>query len=118
MRDLLDLTHEHDLPPKWDGHPVQWSTWERDSVFICPPPKPEPCPACGRTGTPFVATRTVAVQGVAHIFGRRSGRTVTPLTLRLRATRCPHCRFDQVWDGERLWDLDYTDYGDEGSTCD
>ena len=48
----LDLwPREHDLPPRWDGLPVQWGDWsDTADVIICPPPRrPERCDHCGVT---------------------------------------------------------------------
>lgn len=47
---------EHDLPPRWDGLPVQWGDWQDSpEVFICPPPKKDAeCGSCGSTRAPLL----------------------------------------------------------------
>lgn len=134
MTDLLTLAREFDLPPRWDGLlVVQWTPWEArpDTVFICPPPKTRPCcPACG-SPEPNVSCRGMVALSSLVTRERwereeenrtRLGRLAhkrKPLALwRLYAYRCQDCRHDQVWDmltGE-WWNLDHTDYSDEGST--
>ena len=48
----LDLwPREHDLPPRWDGLPVEWGDWsDTAAVIICPPTRhPDRCDHCGTT---------------------------------------------------------------------
>ena len=94
----------HDLPPKWDGRPVEWEPeWQRDNLFICPPTAAPPCPGCGR-----VADRS-----------HRTGTVTTDVGFRWRLTayRCVHCGHDEVHDHatDTTWGLDTSDYGDAGS---
>lgn len=118
--DLFAATREHDLPPKWDGCPVEWGPWrEAPPVLICPPPKGHgTCPECGSTATRMTAT------GLRHIaYGDNVVRVGTgrlqprEMTASLSAVRCPDCMHDIVVDlwTDSVWDLDPTDYEDEGS---
>lgn len=100
----LDL-RAHDLPPYWDGHPIEWGeTWSRVPPFICPPPKPDPCSACG------------LIRPMATKMGRiraRAGERWKALAV----FRCTACGADHVIDphtGE-AWDLGLEDYGPRGS---
>ena len=34
----LSLWARNDLPPKWVGRRVDWSEWNTDPIFVCPPP--------------------------------------------------------------------------------
>lgn len=120
--DLFAHAREHDLPPKWDGHPVEWEGWRHlDSPIICPPPKDlGTCARCGSL-TPLlhnVGMRRIAYDdnvirvGVARQLPRETKAALTAL-------RCPDCLHDTVvdlWLGE-VWDLDPTDYGDQGSNA-
>lgn len=118
----------HDLPPRWDGRRVEWGQWDTTRVIICPPPKPEPCHVCGSTEQP--ATCRGAVRSApGEVVPIRRPRSYTDalenqraeqrgvVLLTLVATRCPDCLTDQVWEPrtDAWWDLDDSDYGDEGS---
>ncbi|ORW08081.1 MULTISPECIES: hypothetical protein [Mycolicibacter] len=117
----LDLwPREHDLPPRWDGLAVQWGDWRPPlEVFVCPPPRaPQCCTRCGDTRPPAMnvgriwtdpATAPPAISRARLLAGRQLVGVMT-------AFRCPHCGHDTVLgpDGE-LWDLDATDYTDDGS---
>lgn len=116
MSDLLTFTRKHDLPPKWDGRRVEWSAfeWSHDAmgggqVFICPPPaEPDACSACGGTKPTITATGTVhPLPGDGHDWPVKQ----------LVVWRCMDCRHDVVYDMARgaTYDLDETDYGDDGS---
>ncbi len=102
----------NDLPTKWDGVPVTWGGWEDQPwttlVFHV---KQTPCGKCGSLAQPKLnkglALRDSRVDALVRCF-------------RLFAYRCPDCHHDQVYemtpgDEDRLWDLDETDYGSEGS---
>lgn len=132
MNDLLTMLREHDLPPRWDGRLVTWSGWTpQPPAFICPPPPlgDTCCPACGsiaprsqNRGLVAHSPRTTREQLDDDAENRRrlgslSHKRKRLDTLRLYAFRCPDCRHDQVLDLEtdEFWDLDHTDYGDEGS---
>lgn len=114
----LDL-RGHDLPPAWDGAPVEWGPWESlPDAFICPPPKPDGCDRCHSTAIPLRAhgTRTIVYgNDVVRIHTAR----LHPRRMRaaLVAVRCPDCGHDTVWDTatDQWWDLDDSDYQDGGS---
>lgn len=131
MTDLFTATREHDLPPKWDGLAVIWEPWEpAGDIFICPA-APTGCTECGSTATPISSRGTVAVshivtrQRLADYLTNRS--RLGPLAYRARilgtgrlfAYRCPDCHHDSVHDlnTRESWDLDCTDYGDDGSVA-
>jgi hypothetical protein len=102
------LTH-HDLPPRWDGWPVNWNGWGWAGVILCQPrraggPLPDVCDKCGN-----VAEQPVN-RGEAQP-ERPNGRRIL-----LIAFRCPRCRHDIVCSGSQWWDLEPADYLDAGST--
>jgi hypothetical protein len=109
-RDILTLERPpaervHDLPPRWDGQPVTWGDWSIEApttLVFHMGPEAFACPRCGT---------------VEHQPLRCRGRYADIGGL-LTATRCPHCAHDQVYDFEtgELYDLEASDYGDEGST--
>lgn len=91
----------HDLPPKWDGHPVRWLAWQKPMwttlIFHSEDPA-ERCAAC---------------QKVTH---KHTAKGITEDGKHLVAERCS-CGHDTVFDlhtGE-LWELEASDYGDAGS---
>lgn len=110
---LLDASgpRTHDMPPRWDGKPVQWRPWsDVGSVFVCSrgpgSRKPEPSCPCGAFGV------------VQMCSGLIDG------TVALSATRCAACGTDTVvelgddWPATSgpVWTLDWPeDYGDAGS---
>lgn len=106
--DLLYLARDHDLPPKWDGHPVAWQPWtdwhDNTTAAYHREPPVEVCEYCGHRGP------RVICHGIAE---RPDGR----IYARLTANRCPDCKHDQVLDftTETTWDLGPEDYGDDGS---
>lgn len=134
----------HDLPPRWDGHPVWWRGWrDRGATFICGH-QVDVCEHCGRGDVPAEcecgshnppmlnqgmvgesadmtpqdverndeAIRLARSAGVIRNAPQRIG------WLQLTAFRCPDCGADRVVDGDGvLWDLDETDYGDDGSVA-
>lgn len=130
--DLLTESRKHDLPPKWNGLAVRWGEWKKAPyVFICPSPDDlGACPKCGS-----IALREVNVGEVAalpeitveQIEQREARRAELPAHARgdlarlawrrLHVSRCGDCLHDVVvdMDTHETWDLDYTDYGDEGS---
>lgn len=107
--DLFAATREHDLPPKWDGAPMQWGQWDEMAAVICAKVRPEPCERCGSTARRGSSTGTVRPT--------RTGPVINLHHRRLHALRCPDCLHDTVWDpgNDEWWDLDPTDYGDDGS---
>ena len=108
MIDLLYLARDHDLPPSWDGHRIEWEGWQgMPPVFVCPPPKPQPCRSCGSLEP------AIFNAGLFRSRDRRSGREQNN---RLAVVRCPDCRTDAVMDRNGdWWDLDPSDYTDDGS---
>lgn len=131
MQPTLPTDRPHDLPPFWDGRAVLWDGWRAPdlTMFICPPPKPECCRACGTMARPVTNRGHVARwPAITHKqitdADDRSARLphglkhkINPLAYyELTAFRCPDCRHDTVLDHDgQLWDLDETDYHDEGS---
>lgn len=116
------MTRHHDLPPRWDGHPVAWDPegWKTPDMqpHIChireegsTPLREDPdflgvCPGCG------MSTQT----------SMRRGRITTDLgDWILYVFRCTRCGHDQVTEhaatatGWSCWDLDPDDYTDTGS---
>lgn len=118
----------HDLPPFWDGHAVAWSPWtlgDDGSLAFHSALADLACQRCGSLdrqhwrsvglvahlpATTLDQLRTAEAPSIAGRYGER----------RLSVRRCIDCRHDQVLDlaGDELWDLDATDYGDDGSTFD
>lgn len=134
------LVREHDLPPKWDGRIVEWTGWEPSlaPVFICPPPRvpvrdesPRRCEYARGTNTErnvgIVAVSPATTQADLdyenenrRLLGGAVGKRPLLAYRRLVVTRCCHvCCQDAVYDmdTDELWDLDDTDYGDEGSVA-
>lgn len=110
---------DHDLPPRWDGLPVDWGEWDDSGRgFVCPPPRPQCCDRCGsprprlfNVGRIWTDPGTAPPAiGVARL---RRGRHLVGV---IAAFRCPDCEHDSVLDHhEKSWDLDDTDYTDKGS---
>lgn len=140
MTDLLTLAREHDLPPRWDGFAVVWKPWQTPPpVFVCPPIRDnDVCTSCRlpryHRGRPRWQTAVGLVCDRAWLdhddYTRQQARrdrlpehlrheVRTRWWRRLHATRCVHCDHDVVTDTQtgQVWDLDHTDYGDEGSTA-
>lgn len=126
---VVDVGTRHDLPPRWDGHPVVWRGWETLNAFICGGRAgSECCPGCGSRAASAINLGLVgddpdmtvgdvehddhAVAMASKLGHRRRRRS----WFRLTAFRCPDCRLDLVVDGDdQCWTLDASDYGDEGS---
>lgn len=94
----LYQSRSHDLPPRWNGHRVQWGTWADATTVIRI--HPHTCP-CGAT-EPHQATL---------------GRVLSEQYSRLVATRCS-CGRDQVTEltggHTRTVSLTPPDYTDTG----
>lgn len=123
---------EHDLPPRWDGRPVQWDDWSEpvwttldwhlgDEWRACTGcgaiDQRETC--MGRVQALPGDTRMVAVVRYTRS-GHRYERTEERSSLvfaELTAMRCRHCNADVVLDHGRaeVWELDASDYGAAGS---
>lgn len=109
---------EHDLPPRWDGMPVVWGGWDDTGhAFVCPPAKPDSCDRCASTRPRLLNVGRIwndpetapTATGPVRLNGRRPIGTIA-------AFRCPGCGHDRVLDHEnQAWDLDPTDYGEDGS---
>lgn len=133
LQPTLPTDRRHDLPRFWDGLAVVWDGWqdsEPGPMFLCPPSlRRDPCPACGSLAARLLNRGRVAMSAlVTHelIARRDAERDRLPLDVqhrrpgvalyRLHAYRCVDCRHDQVLEGlDTWWDLDESDYTDEGS---
>ena len=132
----LTLWVRNDLPPKWDGRRVDWSEWDTDPIFVCPPPTAPRCEGCGSAARQVTSRGTVyPLDGEMFETHKprvkciRSGREYEAGTttvarrarpgVRLFASRCPDCGLDTVVDRtsghQQVWTLDESDYGDAGS---
>lgn len=115
----------HDLPPRWDGHAVVWEPWQlsdHGSLRYHSALEVLACTACGslnplhwrstgaRALLPATSHDHIRSASAMGKGGRYALRT-------LSATRCLDCGHDQVYDldAAELWDLDPSDYGDDGS---
>ncbi len=111
---------EHDLPPRWDGLPVEWGQW-RDTagIILCPPPrKAEHCNRCGSTAEPLNSLGRVWTNPATAppAIGRARLQRGRLLAANLTAFRCPDCEHDHVLDSNgKSWDLDPSDYTADGS---
>lgn len=129
--DLFVATRSYDLPPKWDGRPVDWSEWRpARELFICPPPPREPCRECKSTapslfnvgvvqplpGETFEVDRVKRTKSGREYVSGKVAKPAWPL-VRLHLFRCPDCLHDTVFDTvtDEWWDLDPSDYEPEGS---
>ncbi|XBB66883.1 hypothetical protein ABFU82_22665 [Nocardioides sp. WV_118_6] len=105
----------HDLPPAWDGLPVEWRGWIAAATTLSYhlPLEETACRRCGSLNEQLLNV------GVIDHGPRGDARDPEEPRhhVRLFAFRCPDCRHDQVLDqdDDQLWDLDETDYGDDGS---
>jgi hypothetical protein len=126
------VDNRHDLPPSWDGVPVEWSEWSTGNTTLALhiPADKLACEQCGAVEEPSIS------------FGKRPPETPTFTTTRTKTTksghkydvhhevkswpirdliaaRCRHCGHDVVTDlrTDERWDLDETDYGPDGSTA-
>lgn len=127
----MSIVRLRNLPSKWDGNRVEWlSDWRMSPAFVCPPPKRrDPCSTCGSTRPRLwrfgaVYSPPIATQRRARSYGdlvvnqleARDGRIVGNLFVQ----RCSECGHDQVWersgdDEGAWWDLEDSDYSNEGS---
>lgn len=117
----LDLwPRDHDLPPRWDGLLVEWGDWDDTAdMFVCPPPRrPDRCDRCGDTRSPMINTGRIWTDPATAppAIGRARMHRGRHLVGRITAFRCAACEHDTVLDPNgQLWDLDPTDYTDDGS---
>jgi hypothetical protein len=124
------------LPTRWDGLATVWRGWEyQQPAFVCPPPTPTVCERCGaphghrgwptqsvnRARVALRATTTLADIEADDENRRRLGtlahKRPSIALWRLHAWRCPNCGLDTIWDDDtdEWWNLDESDYGDDGS---
>jgi len=104
----------HQLPPRWDGCTVEWGEWQRDDTSLRFHLRPDCCPMCGSLTARVHAMGLLRADGQRTFLLRRLRSGYQPG--RLHAWRCPDCQHDQVADlGGCVWDLDDTDYTDDGS---
>lgn len=135
MQRTLPTDRDHDLPPRWDGWRVEWEGWTAPpDIFICPPPKPQPCRACGSFDEQIMNRgRSWSEPGAIRPYRRaktyrqseanQKADADGSVMLHLVAYRCPDCRADRVRTfgsfvntaAELWWDLDESDYTDTGS---
>lgn len=130
MRALALVHSRHDLPPSWDGVPVEWSEWSKGGTTLALhlPPDQLACPECGAVEEPAISfgkrpPETPTIMGT-RIKTTKSGRQYTvPQEIKawavrdLIASRCKHCLHDVVTDlrTDERWDLDESDYAPQGS---
>lgn len=116
----------HDLPPRWDGMPVDWGTWSPSKgIRLCgrTARSVHRCTHCGSTSLPVTSTGRVwewdepdPDPAVSSFDASGPQANTRRLALILTAFRCPSCRHDWVLDIDgQAWDLDDTDYTDVGS---
>ena len=104
----------HQLPPKWDGCTVEWEGWQRDDTTLRFHMRGDCCPHCGSLTDRVFAAGMVRADGPRGVLALHKARGYQ--LGRLYAFRCPDCQHDQVTDLAGItWDLDDTDYGDDGS---
>ena len=111
---------KHDLPPLWDGMPVEWGEWSDTArVMMCPPPRQaERCSHCQSTRAPMMNIGRIwtdpktAPPTIGHARMNRGSHFVAIVA----AFRCLDCQSDSVLDSQGgEWILDATDYTDKGS---
>ena len=78
---LLTLWARNDLPPKWDGRRVDWSEWDTDPIFVCPPPTAPRCEGCGS------AARQATSRGTVYPLDGEMFETHEPRVKRTRSGR-------------------------------
>lgn len=114
---------QHDLPPRWDGLPVEWGDWsDTADIYICPPPPPREnrCEYCKSERPHLMCLGRIWTEpGTVHAIGRARMSGDRHLVANIAAFRCPDCSRDYVIDGlgpnSQQWTLDETDYTDDGS---
>lgn len=133
MTEPLRLVHSaHDLPPSWDGQPVEWTPWNdaRSTLPLHVPAEALACDKCGAVDESLISwgkrppdrptypgTRTKTTKS-GHRYEVAAEVPSWPVR-DLSAARCRHCGHDVVTDtrtGES-WDLEPEDYGPDGSTA-
>lgn len=117
MNGELELwPRQHDLPPRWDGLPVEWGEWS-DHPIVCGQWKSEKCTHCGSLRDSRINLGRIWAERTDSL--RTINRAPRALVANIAAFRCPDCGHDRVVDGlgpdAQTWDLDPTDYTDDGS---
>ena len=125
---VVRLAIVHDLPPRWDGLPVAWRGWESLPITSCRAWGSDRCASCGsdkRSSINFGIVGDSAEMTPRDVRANDAACRIAPLSaavfpkrkawIRLIAFRCPDCGHDQVDDGTDFWDLDPSDYTDDGS---
>lgn len=129
-RPLTLVASRFDLPPSWDGDPVEWDDWSygRTTIVLHAPADALACHQCGSVDEPmiswgqrppekptFMSTRTKTTKS-GHKY--QVPQEIEAWAVRdLIASRCRHCLADVVTDtrtGE-AWDLEDSDYTADGS---
>lgn len=125
------ISHRLDLPPAWDGVPVEWSEWSKGNTTLVHhiPLEQLACGECGALDEPSVSFGKRPVAAGETLTATRTKTTkrgdkyevpyeVPAWPVRdLIASRCRHCNHDVVTDlrtNER-WDLEDGDYTPLGS---
>jgi len=108
VRRLWGMPAQNDLPPSWDGAPVEWWGWgSTDSSLAYHLPLDQlACTLCG------------SLAGARINWGSRHDPAEGRQIRNIWAARCEDCGHDQVHDTltKETWDLDPDDYGPDGST--
>lgn len=116
----LDLwPRQYDLPPRWDGLLVEWGSWsDTAEIFMCPSSPPERCKQCRSVRAALINSGKLWIdpKNAPRAIGRSRLSTDPYFIGTIAAFRCPDCGHDSVLDNEgRHWDLDPTDYAEQGS---
>lgn len=106
----------HDLPPRWDGHPIDWDgRWQPRAAPLHAHLRQETgCEQCG-SDAPELHQR-----GRYNSYGLRLAHSPLPRrpkVTELLAARCPDCQHTTVIDlmTQDVWELAPSDYTDAGS---
>ncbi|QGZ16923.1 hypothetical protein SEA_LITTLETOKYO_31 [Arthrobacter phage LittleTokyo] len=124
------INGRHDLPPLWDGVPVEWTGWSahRTTLPLHVPADSLCCRQCGAVDEPLInfgirppdrptypGTRTKTTRS-GHKYDVAAEVPSWPVR-DLIAARCRHCRHDVITDlrTDEVWDLEEDDYQPAGS---
>ncbi len=117
---------KYDMPPFWDGMPVEWNPWDEDHLtFLCGSKKCvdaawQTCEHCGYQGH-FLTSRGVVRTRPEQVPSISLGNLQPQHFVdTLHATRCPRCGVTHVIDrlgstDPQEWILDKSDYSPGGS---
>ena len=119
----------HDLPPRWDGRRVEWTEWETFRTTMVYHGRSTACVLCLSVDEAMVTSGGILAEP-GEVVPIRRPRTAYDALVNQRAEkrgawigvlyafRCRECGHDQVLDGDdNWWDLEDSDYGDEGSVA-